>query len=113
MAKPGTWPKGVSGNPNGKPRGPIVELARENSEHAMRRIIQLVDSPDDRVALAASEAVLNRAWGKPAQAIEVADNRVQDVVSIDLRELARQIAFVLTAAARSPLIEASNSTKQE
>jgi hypothetical protein len=31
----------------------------------MQKLIALMDSPDERVALAAQQAVLERAWGKP------------------------------------------------
>jgi hypothetical protein len=65
------WKKGQSGNPGGRPRKlrDVTELALEASPKAINRLIKLVDSKDERVALAAAQAVLDRAIGKPVQAI--------------------------------------------
>ena len=60
------WQPGVSANPGGK--GGLyqetLKLAREASPDAMRRLIQLSGSEDERVAAVACSAVLDRAWGK-------------------------------------------------
>src|SRR5690242_9862071 len=60
------WPKGVSGNPSGHSGlyGETVRLARQAAPAAMRRLIELIDDPDPRVATVASNAVLDRAFGK-------------------------------------------------
>jgi hypothetical protein len=65
------WQPGQSGNPGGRPRKlrDVTELALEASPKAIQRLIKLVDSKDERVALAAAQAVLDRAIGKPSQAI--------------------------------------------
>ena len=47
-----------------------VELARSKSAKALRRLAELMDSEDERVALAACNSVLDRAWGKPTLAVE-------------------------------------------
>ena len=61
------WPKGVSGNPRGRPKvvAEVRELARLHGPEAFARIVELMRSVDQRVALAASIEVLNRAYGKP------------------------------------------------
>jgi Family of unknown function (DUF5681) len=67
---------GQSGNKSGRPKIPhdIVELARSHSKQAIITLIDLMEHADDaRVKIAASNAILDRAWGKPAQAVTGAD----------------------------------------
>lgn len=63
------WVKGQSGNPGGRPKGEmeVIQLAREASPRAIGRLIELVESKDERVAIAASTAVIERGFGKPTQ----------------------------------------------
>ena len=70
----GRWLPGVTGNGGGRPRtDPEVRQALEaGSLAAAQRLVALTASQDERVALAASVALLDRVLGKPAQAIEVA-----------------------------------------
>jgi hypothetical protein len=42
----------------------LREIARAHSDKAFGRVLQLIDSKDERVALMASNTVLDRAWGK-------------------------------------------------
>ncbi len=67
----GKWVKGQSGNPGGRPKvnSKVRDLARAKSLQAMKRLIKLTESEDERIALAASNAVLDRALGRPAQAV--------------------------------------------
>jgi hypothetical protein len=62
-----TFKPGQSGNPGGRTPlfGECQAMAREASPEAMRRLIELIDSGDERVALMAADKVLERAWGKP------------------------------------------------
>jgi hypothetical protein len=63
------WQPGQSGNPSG--RGGLYHecrrLASEASPTAMRRLIELMDAEDERVAYMACVAVLDRAGVKPMQ----------------------------------------------
>ena len=79
--------KGQSGNPNGRPKkvDDIAKLARENGDKALRKLVKLIDSEDDRVALQAATAVLDRAVGKPKQALDV--TRKQDAADYSESEL--------------------------
>lgn len=60
--------KGQSGNPGGFAVGKyqdVRRLAADKSMHAMKRIIELMDDDDTRIAFMASTAVLERGIGKP------------------------------------------------
>jgi len=63
---------GISGNPSGRPKGAgiVRDLAKPLVPAAMAKIAALIDSPDGRVALAASQEILNRFAGRPMQAVE-------------------------------------------
>jgi hypothetical protein len=50
----------------------LREIARAHSDKAFGRVLQLIDSKDERVALMASNTVLDRAWGKAEARGEVA-----------------------------------------
>src|SRR5690348_5264019 len=67
------WKKGQSANPAGRPKieGRIRKLAQRHSRRAIRRLAKLIDSTNERIALAASSAVLDRAIGRPAQGVEL------------------------------------------
>jgi hypothetical protein len=68
----GTIMPGHSLNPSGRPRvvQEIQELARSAAPAAFAKIVGLLDSADERTALAASQEVLNRAYGKPMQQVQ-------------------------------------------
>lgn len=61
--------KGQSGNPGGRPKAEreVVDLAREASPRAIGRLVELIENRDPRVAIAAANSVLDRAFGKPTQ----------------------------------------------
>ena len=69
----GRWIAGTSPNPGGRPSTPpeIREALQAGSLAAAHRLVALTASEDERVALAASVAVLDRVLGRPAQALEV------------------------------------------
>ena len=70
MARGG--PRPGSGRPKGarsKLADDIRELAGKDALKAWKRIVGLMQSEDERVALAAAQEVLNRRYGKPAQAL--------------------------------------------
>jgi hypothetical protein len=60
------FPKGKSGNPGGRTKqfAQCQRLCREASPDAARRLIELIQSEDERVALMAADKVFERAWGK-------------------------------------------------
>jgi hypothetical protein len=72
--------KGASGNPGGRPKlsDDIKALAKSKSKRAFERIVELIESDDERVAFAAAKEVIDRAYGKarPADDGENADKSV-------------------------------------
>lgn len=66
--------EGQSGNPGGRPKA-LKEVQALAGRYTKRAIVALAkilkESPDDKARIAAAEALLNRAWGKPSQAVEV------------------------------------------
>ena len=67
--------KGESGNPGGvsKTAKEIRELARQNCPHAIRKLIKLLESKDERTVIAAAKELMDRGLGKAPQAIVGAD----------------------------------------
>ena len=95
----GQFQKGVSGNPGGRPQvAPEVrDLAKSAAPAAFARIIELMHDVDPRVALAASNAVLDRAYGKPASEERIATFEMKQITSA--ADVVEAISDLLTAAA--------------
>lgn len=63
--------KGRSGNPGGRPKedAEVKALAREHGPAAIRKLAALMECGNPRTEVAAATALLDRGFGKPAQAI--------------------------------------------
>lgn len=66
--------KGQSGNPGGRPKADkrLKELAREKTELALNTLIGIAENEKESASarVAAANAILDRGWGKPCQALE-------------------------------------------
>ena len=70
------FPPGVSGNPGGRPKAvaAVRELAREWTKAAIETLADVCMNGEKEAArVAAAEALLNRGWGRPEQAVQLED----------------------------------------
>jgi hypothetical protein len=67
----GKFAPGMSGNPGGRPKvaGRVRAAAREHGKKAIERLAELMHDGDGRVAVMACNALLDRGFGKPMQAV--------------------------------------------
>src|SRR5690606_13734622 len=95
------WPKGVSGNPGGRPRvvGRVKELARQWTAAAIQTLASVRQDPwqPARARVAAAEALLDRGYGKPTQPIAGDDTMDPILVALEQETLR---AFLAAVAAR-------------
>lgn len=76
--KPYIWKKGVSGNPNGRPKGKTLkEFAREYLESLPD------DEKVDYLASLPTEIVWRMAEGQPKQDMDIKGEMVSKVISVD------------------------------
>jgi hypothetical protein len=97
------WVKGVSGNPGGRPKleVSIRDLAQENSMEALETLVQVMRTGKPGERLIAANAILDRAYGKPSQSIEVSNDRT---TLVDLLVSINKSHPVSDAATGSPSI---------
>lgn len=63
--------KGKSGNPGGRPKaeGEVKQLARAYTSESIEKLAEWMRSDNAKASVSAATALLDRAWGRPAQAI--------------------------------------------
>ncbi len=63
--------KGKSGNPGGRPKvaKDVQALARTHTKTAIETLVKCMQTADPRTRVAAAQALLDRGYGKPAQAV--------------------------------------------
>jgi hypothetical protein len=96
------WKPGQSGNPKGLSGayGEAISLARQAAPDAVRRLMELMHSDDERVAAVACNAILDRALGKPRQAPE-ADGK-DEIARLSDAELSERLVGSLVRLGLSP-----------
>ena len=79
--------KGQSGNPGGRPKenAEVKRLAREQGVAAIAKLAALMNSEDERIVVAACQALLDRGFGKPATPLIGGDDddppiQVQEII---------------------------------
>lgn len=91
----GRWLPGQSANPGGRPagRGRVQALAAGHTEEAIAMLARLMrQGASDDVRLRAAVALLDRAWGKPAQAVTGEDGGPIAILPVRTMEEAIRIA---------------------
>ena len=75
---------GQSGNPRGRPKvaAEARELARQHGPRALERLVELIESDDERVALMAAKEILDRAYGKPVPRADEDDGESPATVKV-------------------------------
>ena len=92
--------KGKSGNPGGRPRGAIADLAREARGHArlaLDTLIEICRNGENRERLTAANALLDRGFGRPVQQLDatVMMKRLTEMSDAELAALeARLVASI-------------------
>ncbi len=70
------WKKGLSGNPTGLGRRDIEvrDLARQYTDRAIKRLAEIMEGENVKAAAFAANALLDRGFGRPSQALSVTGN---------------------------------------
>jgi hypothetical protein len=81
----GTMLPGHSANPGGRPRvvAELRDLARAHTPDALKRLVELLHSKNEHTALAAARELLDRGYGKPVQAVDKTEHKL-DIGSLFL-----------------------------
>jgi len=71
--KDGRFGAGNRANPGGRPKAAndVRDLARQHTAEAIERLLWVMRGSDERASVSAANAILDRAWGKPSQALAV------------------------------------------
>lgn len=91
------WKKGVSGNPKGRPPRIMTEienLAKTYTRDAIETLARIMKNgrAPEAARVSAATHLLDRAWGKPKQAIDATVRQVQNAEELSDDELAAIIA---------------------
>ncbi len=103
---------GNSGNPSGRPRVPpeVKALLKQHGIEAVKKIVSLMDSDDERIALAAASNIADRAFGKATQPIAGDDEGDAIKIAVTGDEARNELAGALARLARR--IDADAGTRE-
>ncbi len=100
----GTFLKGVSGNPDGRPKQDtnLRDLARAHTAEAIATLVQIMQNRKAALTahIHACVAILDRGYGRPAQYMEIEPASPPASDDFDVLVTACRIALVLNLAKR-------------
>jgi hypothetical protein len=91
---------GQSGNPGGRPKSDVAQLARQHTQAAINALVLALRVPQTRVP--AAVALLDRGWGRPLQSVEVNGKTTLELHLI----AARMVSGQLLEGSIAPEVEA-------
>jgi hypothetical protein len=104
------WVKGQSGNAAGRPRAvdDVSAIARSYGREAIERVVTAMRNSDDKIAVPAAIALLDRGFGRPNVRVETDQPESFTLMHlIAAREVAEQMqAAIETGAPMPPTIDA-------
>lgn len=112
----GQFAPGQSGNISGRPKSisPVVALAREHTVAAVQALAEIaVKGKNESARTHAATALLDRAWGRPAQSVEMdlkLTKNLEQMTLAELQELRERYAAL--ALASPALVIDHDSTEQ-
>ena len=90
----GRFQKGESGNPGGRPALPadVREAFKARAPQALEVLTRCLQSDDERIAMMAAQAILDRGYGKPVQSIDanINDDPVRYIVELPKKSATTQ-----------------------
>jgi hypothetical protein len=89
-----------------------VRLARQAAPHAILRLIELMDSEDERVAAVACNSILDRAFGKPAPVKQEPKDTIEQRVANMTRKQRLALMAELIAPMRQYLSELDDDEEE-
>jgi hypothetical protein len=80
------FPRGVSGNPNGrsKSEAAVIRLAQEHGPEAIHKLAEWMRSDDAMASIRAANALLDRAYGKPKESVDVTVEKTRTIATADM-----------------------------